>query len=76
MIVSNIMRIRQQIEDECQAAKAGMEELAVTASHEAINARYRRLDELHTKLAVHIGSERATNMITQIYNTVMEDKSD
>lgn len=71
MITSEVIRIRQQIEEECKAAKFGLYGMAETASHAFISARYKRLGVLHDQLKNHVGDDEATTLLAAIHNQVM-----
>lgn len=61
---SEVARVRQQIEAECQAMRhlAGFRQ---TASHEMITAAYDRLGEHHEQLVKLVGQQKATEVIVQ-----------
>ncbi len=72
MAISEVARIREQIEQECKAAKNGLNGLAAVARHDFISARYRRVEELRRQLSQSIGDEEATEMAVTIHNRVMQ----
>lgn len=61
---SEVARLRQQIEAECQAMLhlAGFRQ---TASHEMITAAYDRLGEHHDQLVKLLGQQQAAEMIVE-----------
>lgn len=65
--MSEIARLRRQIELECQAMQNIMRYSAV-ASHRAINRRYRNLDSCHEQLKTLVGEEQAVSIVCDIYN--------
>jgi hypothetical protein len=70
-IVSEIARLREQIELECQAAKQGLEGLAVVANHDSINARMERLWDYRQELAQEVGDQEATKIMYEVYKRVI-----
>ncbi|MBO0782006.1 MAG: hypothetical protein J2P37_24565 [Ktedonobacteraceae bacterium] len=69
---SEVARLRQQIETECQAMKQALEGYAVTASHDVINRRYKALDNYHTQLKGLVGESKATAILYEIYNRIIQ----
>jgi hypothetical protein len=65
--MSEITRLREQIELECEAAKQGLEGLAIVASHDSINARMERLWDYRQELAQEVGEQEATNILYEVY---------
>jgi len=64
---SELARLREQIELECQALQHMMQFSAV-ASHRSINRRYRSLDRCRDQLKPLVGEDQATNIVVDIYN--------
>jgi hypothetical protein len=64
---SEVARLREQIELECQALQHLMQFSAV-ASHRAISRRYRNLDTCRDQLEPLLGEEQATKLVVDIYN--------
>jgi hypothetical protein len=64
---SEIARLREQIELECQALQHLMR-FSVVASHSTINGRYRNLDTCHQQLTALMSEEEAVNLVVDIYN--------
>ena len=68
---SDVARLRERIELECQAIRRVFEEPAIMASHASIEARYRNLDGLAQELKPLVGDEEATDVLVEIYNEVV-----
>lgn len=74
MIPSNKSEVAQlmwSIEKSCEAMQRIMHDPGFSASHRAINRRYRLLGKLEDRLARHIGTEAATDTIYDMYNRIM-----
>ncbi len=69
---SEVARIRERIDLECQAMKRMFEEPAIVASHVAIDARYRNLNGLAEELRPLVGDAEATKTLVDIYNDVIK----
>jgi len=61
--MSEIARIRQQIELECTAMKLALIGFRTTASHDMINAAYDRLGEHQDQLGKLVGEQEAIRVI-------------
>lgn len=57
--MSEVARIRQQIEAECEAMRLAMYGYAVVASHKVIENRYKSLGKRQEELEQHVGKEEA-----------------
>lgn len=72
---SEIAHLRAQIELACEAAKRSMTEFAVTASHEAINARMEKLggqiQDYQQQLASLVGEQQALRVVAETYQTIV-----
>jgi len=68
---SEVARLRQQIELECQAIQHLMQ-FSVVASHHAVNGRYRNLDQCHDQLKSLVGEEQATSIVVDTYNQLVK----
>lgn len=64
--VSEVARIRQQIEDEI-ASIAHMDLFATTAKHEVVNAKYKAIDDGLFSLTQHVGAEDANKYVCETY---------
>ena len=69
---SEVVRLREQIDLECQAIRRVFEEPAIVASHQSIDARYRNLHTLTEKLEPLVGKREATAALMDIYHTVVD----
>jgi hypothetical protein len=66
MNTSEVAKLREQIELECQALQHLMLFSAV-ASHDSIKQRYKNLDRYHEQLKALVGAEEAIDMLADIY---------
>lgn len=66
-MISDIARIRQQIELECTALH-NMSLFSCTSSHDIINARFKSLEIYHQELRAIVGEQEATSTVVAIYN--------
>ncbi len=69
--VSDVARIRANIEAECQALQHLML-FSQSASHEIIHARFQALDACHQELRAVMPEEEATSLIVAIYTDVVQ----
>jgi uncharacterized hydantoinase/oxoprolinase family protein len=69
--MSEIARLRKQIELECEAMRLAMEGFAVVASHQLIEQRYNSLGKYQADLEQHVGKEAATSIVIEIYTKVV-----
>ena len=69
---SDVARLREQIDLECQAIRRVFEEPAMVASHQSIDARYRNLHTLQEKLKPLVGEREATSTLMEIYHNVVD----
>lgn len=69
--MSEIARLRSQIELECEAIRMAMNGYAVVASHEIIEQRYKSLGRCQADLAQHVGTDEAGRMVVEIYTSVI-----
>jgi hypothetical protein len=67
---SEVARIRQEIERECQAMHR-MREFACVAKHETLTTRMLRLDDYQQALEPLIGKQEAIATCCQIYIEIM-----
>ncbi len=71
MSKSEIAYLRTQMELACEAAKRGLNDFAISANHEAINARMARLSEqlqdYECQLADLIGEHQASRLVAETY---------
>ena len=67
--MSEVARLRQRIEEECEASWWALHGLAAgAAQHEFIMARFRNMEGHHTHLIKLVGEEQATEILCEIYN--------
>ncbi len=65
--ISDVARIRKQIEAEYIAAQRGLEGLAAVARHEYITTRMENMDRYHQQLVGLVGEERAIQITAQVF---------
>ncbi|MEO9086892.1 MAG: hypothetical protein ABI456_17095 [Ktedonobacteraceae bacterium] len=71
--MSEVTRLRNQIEAEYIAAQRGLEGLAEVARHQYITTQMENMDCYHRQLAKLVGEERAIQMVAQVFGTPEED---
>jgi hypothetical protein len=64
---SEIGRLRQLIELECQSMKQGLTGYAITARHDIISHKYNQIDAYRKQLEPLVGKTRAKEAILEIY---------
>ena len=64
--MSEIARLRRQIELECEAMRLALEGFASVASHQIIEQRYNRLGQFQADLEKHVGKEEAKCIVVEI----------
>ena len=69
--MSEIARLRRQIELECEAMRLALEGFASVASHQIIEQRYNRLGQFQADLEKHVGKEEAKSIVVEIYVNVV-----
>lgn len=62
---SEVARLIQQLDAECEAARLAMTGYAEVAKHEAITARMERMGALHEELRAIVGEEEATEVLVR-----------
>jgi hypothetical protein len=73
MHLSEVARLRQQIELELEAMQRGLTGIAAgTARHDFIHAKMQRIGSCQDKLAEHVGTTTATTMVCQLYVQVID----
>ena len=70
--MSEIARIKQQIEQECQSMRLGFSGYAVTARHDIISQKYNLLGEYRKDLARLVGDEEAGKIVFAAYTSLVE----
>jgi len=68
---SEVARLREQIELECQAIQHLMQVSAV-ASHRIINRKFQNLDQCHQQLRAFVSEEEALCIVVEAYGQWME----
>ena len=71
MSTSELIKLREQIELECQAIQHLMD-FSVVASHRVIDRRYRNLDQYCDQLKSLVGDDQATGIVVDIYNQLVK----
>jgi hypothetical protein len=69
---SDVARLREQIELECEAMQQAMYGPAIVGRHNVIQSRYEAIGVYHNELAGLVGEEQASNMMVDAYSAVME----
>ena len=70
--MSEIARLRRQIELECEAMRQAMDGFRATASHDIINHRYNSIGDLQEQLAAIIGEKEAIQIAVETYNQIIK----
>ncbi|MBV9688266.1 MAG: hypothetical protein JO202_00995 [Ktedonobacteraceae bacterium] len=65
---SEVARLCQQLEQECEAMQRGLYGLASVAAHEIIRHRYQALGDYAEELAKHVGQEQAVEIMAVTYS--------
>ena len=61
--MSEVKRLMEQIELECQAMQLALHGYAVVASHEVIGHRYDAIGQYQVELEKHVGKEEANRLV-------------
>ena len=69
--MSEIARIRQQIELECEAMRLALFGYAAVASHDLINHRYDALGREQIALEKIVGTEEANRIVYETYEKII-----
>ena len=69
--MSEVARLRRQIELECEAMKQALYGYAIVASHDAINHKYNNLGRFQEELEQHVGKEEAHAIVVETYTEVI-----
>jgi hypothetical protein len=62
-LVSEVARLKQQIEEECEAMRLAIHGFRMTASHDIINGQYEQLGAHYESLGKLIGTELAVEVL-------------
>lgn len=65
---SEVARLIQQLDAECEAARLAMHGYAEVSKHEVITARMERMGALHEELKEIVGEEEATEVLVKAMN--------
>lgn len=71
--MSDIARLRAQIEAETLAMQQALNGYASTARHDIINARYRAMNDYHQQLIDAVGADKAGAILFAAYSNAMDD---
>lgn len=69
--MSEVARLRQQIELECEAMRLALSGYAVVASHEIIDQKYNALGKYQEALGRLVGDEDALRVVIETYEKVV-----
>jgi hypothetical protein len=72
--VSEVARLKQQIEVECEAMKLAMTGFRMTASHDVINRQYEQLGEYYESLGKLIGEKQAVEVLIATLDIALDQK--
>jgi hypothetical protein len=70
--MSEIARLRKQIELECESMRLALYGYAVVASHEAIEQKYKALGRHQEALERLVGKEEANTIVVETYTRVVK----
>jgi len=73
--VSEIARLKQQIETECEAMKLAMTGFRMAASHDVINHQYDQLGEHYERLGKLIGERQAVEVLIATLDMTIDQKN-
>jgi hypothetical protein len=65
--LSEIARLRKQIELECEAMKQAISGFKATASHDIINHRYSCIGDIQQQLIPLVGEQEANRIAVEVY---------
>jgi hypothetical protein len=69
--MSEIARLRKQIELECQSMKQALYGYAVIASHDAINHKYDTIGRYQEQLEQLVGEQEAAEIVCDLYAEIV-----
>ncbi len=69
--MSEIARLRREIERECEAMRLALYGYASVASHTIIEQKYNNLGKHQEELEKHVGKEEASNIVAEVYTKVV-----
>jgi prophage DNA circulation protein len=71
MAHSEVIRLREQIERECEAMRLLSQGYAVAASHAIIRRKYEQLGKYQEQLASLVGEHEAMQTVVETYTKVV-----
>ena len=71
MAESEVARLREQIELECQAMHLGLNGYAAVAKHQIIEHKYNTLGKYQEQLEALVGPKEAVSIVVETYQNVM-----
>ena len=71
MNLSEVARLREQIERECQAMNLALYGYSEVAKHQIINRRYSAIGKYQDQLETLVGEEAAATIVVETYNKVI-----
>ena len=69
--MSEVARLREQIELECEAMRLALHGFASVASHRAIEQKYNALGQHQEALEQLVGKEEASSIVIETYTRVI-----
>jgi hypothetical protein len=72
--VSELVRLKQQIEMECEAMRLAMTGFRMTAPHDVINHQYEQLGQHYESLGKLIGEKQAVEVLMVTLEMIMGQK--
>ena len=71
MSTSEVARLRERIELECQSIQH-LAQVSAVASHRIISRKYQNLDHCHQQLKALVSEEEALHIVVEAYGQWME----
>ena len=71
MSLSEVARIREQIELTCQAMQLGLQGYAAVAKHQIIANKYNALGQYQEQLEKLVGEQEAARIVCEVYIEVV-----
>ena len=68
---SEVARLRQQLELECQAMLRGLHGYAITAQHQIIDQKYQAFGTYQQVLETLVGKDEAISIAVEIYSKIV-----
>lgn len=70
--MSEVARLRQAIEAECESIHLAMHAFRMTASHDVINSRYNGIGNYMEELKLLVGEQEAARIAVETYIQIVE----